>query len=203
MTLDWLLVVGAVAALAAVTAHVVQRAVEDEVTGVEDPVALMLDAEVAAASVVDEAYEAAVREAAANPSFRPDDPAFVAPFRLRCEELATARRFGEVVLGAALVVSPAAERPFRCELVFLGPSTLIDAAVPAALAEMERISVIIDSLDQDAEQAARVGVEAAFAAWLDEAVQYPIGAPPSAGDSPTAADERDDGVADAPASEDP
>ena len=63
----------------------------------------------------------------------------------------------------------------------LRPSTLIDVAVPAALAEMERISVIIDSLPQDAERAARVGVEAAFAAWLDEAVQYPIGPPPPAG----------------------
>lgn len=121
MTLEWLLVVGTVAALAAVTTYVVQRVVEDEVTDVEDPVVLMLDAEVAAALVVDEAYEAAVREATANPPFRPDDPAFVAPFRLRCEELATARRFGEVVLGAALVVSPAAERPFRCELSFRDP----------------------------------------------------------------------------------
>ncbi|MCY3807200.1 MAG: hypothetical protein OXG91_12050 [bacterium] len=118
MTLEWLLVVGAVAALAAVTAHVVQRVVEDEVAGFEDPAVLMLDAEVAASFVVDEAYEAAVREAAADPSFRPDDPAFVAPFRSRCEELATARRFGEVVLGAALVASSAAERPFRCELTF-------------------------------------------------------------------------------------
>ena len=120
MTLEWLLVVGAVAALAAVTAYVVQRVVEDEVAGVEDPVVLMLDAEVAASRVVDEAYEAAGREAA-DPSFRPDDPAFVAPFRSRCEELATARRFGEVVLGAALVASPAAERPFRCELTFRDP----------------------------------------------------------------------------------
>ena len=121
MTLEWLLVVGAVAALAAVTAYVVQRVVEDEVTGVEDPVAVMLEAEVAAAFVVDEASEAAVGEATANPSFRPDDPAFVAPFRSRCEQLATTRRFGEVVVGAALAVSPAAERPFRCELVFRDP----------------------------------------------------------------------------------
>ncbi len=120
MTLDWLLVVGTVAALAAVTAYVVQRVVEDEVTGVEDPVVLMLDAEVAAALIVDEAYEAAVREATANPSFRPDDPAFTAPFRLRCEELATTRRFGAVLLGAALVVSRTADPPFRCKLVFRG-----------------------------------------------------------------------------------
>lgn len=123
MTLEWLLVVGTVAALAAVTAYVVQRVVEDEVTGIEDPVVPVLDAEIAAAFVVAEAHEAAVREATANPSFRPDDPAFVAPFRSRCEELATARRFGEVVLGANLVVSSAAERPFRCELVFRDPDS--------------------------------------------------------------------------------
>lgn len=123
MTLEWMLLLGAVAALASATAYVVQRVVEDEVHSVEDPVALMLDAEVAAAFVVDEAYEAAVRAATANPSFRPDDPAFAAPFRLRCEELATARRFGEVVLAAALVVSPAAERPFRCELTFRDPDS--------------------------------------------------------------------------------
>ena len=123
MTLDWLLVVGTVAALAAVTAYVVQRVVEDKVHDVKDPVVLMLAAEVAAALVVEEAYEAAVREAMANPSFRPDDAAFVAPFRLRCEGLATARRFGAVLLGAALVVSPAAERPFRCELTFRNPDS--------------------------------------------------------------------------------
>ncbi|MCY3559854.1 MAG: hypothetical protein OXH20_01580 [bacterium] len=75
-------------------------------------------AEIAAAFVMAEADEAAVREAAADPSFRPDDPAFVAPFRWRCEALASARRFGEVVLGAAFVVSPTAERPFRCKFVF-------------------------------------------------------------------------------------
>ena len=118
MTLEWLLIVGAVAALAAVTAYVVLRVVEDEIDGVEDPTVLVLDAEVAAAVVVEEAYGAAVREATANPSFRPDDAAFVAPFRLRCTELATARRFGDVVLGANFVVAPAVENPFRCELVF-------------------------------------------------------------------------------------
>ena len=118
MTLEWLLIVGAVAALAAVTVYVVQSVVEDEIDGVEDPAVLFLDAEVAAAFVVEEAYEAAVREATADPSFRPDDAAFVAPFRLRCEELATARRFGDVVLGADLRVDPDAENPFRCELVF-------------------------------------------------------------------------------------
>jgi hypothetical protein len=118
MTLERLLVIGTVAALAAVTAYIVQRVVEDEVTGVKDPVVLMLDAEIAAALIVDEAYETAVREATANPSFRPDDPAFVAPFRLRCEELTAARRYGAVLRGATLVVSPAAEPLFRCDLIF-------------------------------------------------------------------------------------
>lgn len=79
---------------------------------------LILDAEIAVAFLIDEMYEAADREAATNPSFRPDDPAFVTPFRMRCEGLATDRRFSEVVLGAALVVSPTAGHPFRCELVF-------------------------------------------------------------------------------------
>ena len=123
MTLEWLLIVGTVAALAAVTAYTVQRVVEDEIHDVQDPVVLMLDAEIAAALVADEMYEAAVREATANPTFRPDDPAFVAPFRSRCEELATAHRFGQVVLGAALVVSPTAEHPSRCQLTLRDPDS--------------------------------------------------------------------------------
>ena len=119
MTLEWLLIVAAVAALAAVTAYVVQRVAEDEVDLGEDPVILALDAVIAAAFVVDEAYEAALAEAVANPhSFDPDDPDFVAPFRARCEELATAGRFVDVVVGAVFDVNPAAENPFRCVLVF-------------------------------------------------------------------------------------
>ncbi len=118
MTLEWLLIVGAVAALAAVAVYIVQSVVEDEIDGVEDPAVVVLDAEVAAAFVVEQAYEAAVREATADPLFRPDDPAFVAPFRSRCEQLATAGRFGDVVLRAEFRVFPAAENPFRCELVF-------------------------------------------------------------------------------------
>ena len=100
-----------------------QRVIDDEIHDVENPVVLMLDAEIAAILVADEMYEADVREATANPSFRPDDPAFVAPFRSRCEELATAHRFGQVILGAALVVSPTAERPFRCDLTFPDPDS--------------------------------------------------------------------------------
>ena len=116
MTLEWLLVVGVVAGLAAMTAFVVQRVVEDESERVEDPTVRVLDAEVAAAFVVAEAYEAAVRKAMANPSFRLDSPAFVAPFRSRCEELASDDRFGDVLIGAAFVASPALANPFRCEL---------------------------------------------------------------------------------------
>ena len=118
MTLEWLLVVGTVAVLAAVTAYVVQRLVEEEINEVGDPVVLALDAEIAAAFVVAEAYEAAAREATTNPSFRPDDPVFVAPFRSRCENLAAARWFGDVLLSAAFVVSPNAEHPFRCDVTF-------------------------------------------------------------------------------------
>ena len=118
MTLEWLLIVGAVAALAAVTAYIVQRVVDDEIDGVEDPAVLVLDAEVAAAVVVEEAYEAAVREATANLDFVLDDAAFVAPFRSHCEELATPRRFGDVVLDAVFFVDPGAESPFRCVLEF-------------------------------------------------------------------------------------
>ena len=100
-----------------------QRVVDDEIHDVENPVVLMLDAEIAAAFVADEMYEAAVREATPNPSFRPDDPAFAAPFRSRREELAAAHRFGQVALGAALLVSPTAKRPSRCQLTLRDPDS--------------------------------------------------------------------------------
>ena len=118
MTLEWLLIIAAIAGLAAVTAYVVQRVVDDEVDVGDDPAVLALDAEVAAAFVVEEAYEAAVGEATLNPAFTPNDPAFVAPFRSRCEGLATGSRFSDVVDDADFDVVPDAENPFRCELEF-------------------------------------------------------------------------------------
>ena len=119
MTLEWLLIVGAVAALAAVTAWVVQRVVDDEVNVDEDPAVLALDAEIAAAFIVEETYQAALREAAANPLFDPAAPAFWEPFKARCDELATAGRFGAVLSDATVPpLDTALASPFRCELTF-------------------------------------------------------------------------------------
>ena len=118
MTLEWLLVIAAIAGVAAVTAYVVQRVVDEEVKVGEDPAVRMLDAEIAAAFVVEESYGAALAEAAASPAFRPDDPAFVAPFRTRCAQLATAGRFDDVVVGANFEVDANAAAPYRCVLRF-------------------------------------------------------------------------------------
>lgn len=118
MTLEWLLIVAAVAGLAAVAVYVVQRVVEDEVVVIDDPTVLVLDAEIAAAFVVEDAYEAALREAAGNPGFDPKDDAFVARFEARCEELEADDRFGAVVVDASFNPDGVAGNPYRCELVF-------------------------------------------------------------------------------------
>ena len=125
MTLEWLLIVGAVAGLAAVTAWVVQRVVEDEIDRTEDPAVLVLDAEIAAAFIVEETYQAALREAAVDPLFNPADLAFWAPFKARCDELATAGRFGAVLSGTTFPLpDPDLASPFRCELHFRDPASL-------------------------------------------------------------------------------
>ena len=113
MTLEWLLFVAAVAGFAAVGAYIVQRVVDDEIEVADDPTVLVLDAEIAAAFVATEAYEAALREAVT-------DPMLLEPrFRPRCEELATGDRFGAVVQDASPVIDPdAAGNPYRCNLTF-------------------------------------------------------------------------------------
>ena len=114
MTLEWLLIVAAVAGFAAVGAYIVQRVVDDEIEVADDPTVLVLDAEIAAAFVATEAYEAALREAVTDP----EEPTFVAPFKQRCEELATGDRFGAVVQNARFRHDNAAGNPYRCDLTF-------------------------------------------------------------------------------------
>lgn len=119
MTLEWLLVVAAVAGIAAVAAYIVQRVVDEEVDVADDPTVLVLDAEIAAAFVAEEAYEQALRQGAANPLFDHRDSAFLAPFRARCQDLADDDRFGDVVLTGILRDAESADgNPYRCDLTF-------------------------------------------------------------------------------------
>lgn len=124
MTLEWLLIVGAVAGIAVVAAYIVQRVVGEEVGVADDPTILVLDAEIAAAFVATEAYEAALREAASNPAFDPEDATFVARFEPRCEELETGGTFGAVVQDASFVPDrDATGNPYRCNLTFRNLAT--------------------------------------------------------------------------------
>ena len=115
MTLEWLLIVAAVAGFAAVGAYIVQRVVDDEIEVADDPTVLVLDAEIAAAFVATEAYEAALREAARTPADLSSRPLF----EQSCAELASSDSFGAVVQGASFVIDPdAAGNPYRCDLTF-------------------------------------------------------------------------------------
>ena len=93
ITLEWLLIVGAVAGLAAVSVAVVTRAVEGTSDAPPDPMVRVIEAKVAAAFVEGEAVAAFV-EAERNLAIYDDGP-----FELRCTELADA--FEDVIpLGA-------------------------------------------------------------------------------------------------------
>ena len=119
MTLEWLLVVAAIAGLAGTMAYIVERVVNDEVSVVEDPTVLVLDAEIAAAFIAEEAYETALQEAATNPGLDLNNAPFVARFRTLCAQLAGGGRFGAVVAGGTLNVDPGSTaNPYRCELTF-------------------------------------------------------------------------------------
>ena len=93
ITLEWLLIVGAVAGLAAVSVAVVTRAVEGTSDAPPDPMVRVIEAKVAAAFVEGEAVAAFV-ESGRNLAIYDD-----VPFELRCRELADA--FEDVIpLGA-------------------------------------------------------------------------------------------------------
>ena len=105
ITLEWLLIVGAVAGLAAVSVAVVTRAVEGTSDAPPDPMVRVIEAKVAAAFVEGEAVTAFV-EAERNLAIYDD-----VPFELRCRELADA--FEDVI--------PLGAEPPNCRTPFDGP----------------------------------------------------------------------------------
>ena len=113
ITLEWLLIVGAIAGLAASSVLIVQRVVNDQTDVPDDPVVRMLEADIAAAAVAAEA-QAAYDD---NPPGYAADPVFES----RCNSVGG--DFSDVVDGAARWVSPAGpdrtggngdDEPARC-----------------------------------------------------------------------------------------
>ena len=97
MTLEWLLIVGAIAGLAAVSALAVQRAIDDSTDLPPDPEIRIIDAEIEAARVAQEATD----------SMKANFSGYVdATFSNRCT--AVANRFLDV-----MVPSPAWTPPTR------------------------------------------------------------------------------------------
>ncbi len=91
ITLEWLLIVGAVAGLAAFSVLAVQRVIDDTAEAPADPVVRLLEADIAAAFVASDAqadFDAAV--SAGNPSSYVDGN-----FSSRCTGVRT--DFGDVV----------------------------------------------------------------------------------------------------------
>ena len=96
MTLEWLLIVAAVAGIAAVSTLTVQRVVDDAVEVPADPVVRVIDADIAAAQIVAEAqavFDAYQMDQDQQPPY--DD----ADFELRCASDLPAQ-FADVVSSA-------------------------------------------------------------------------------------------------------
>lgn len=123
VALEWLVILGAVAGLAAFSALAVQRIVEDTVEAPEDPLVRVLDADIAAAFVASEAqewFDAAHADPAdlADPPPPYDDDVF----RRRCEQLGELQQFGDLItpawsrpgLGADRTPGTADDLPARC-----------------------------------------------------------------------------------------
>ena len=85
VTLEWLLIVGAIAGLAASSVLVVQRVLDDSAELPADPAVRVIDADIAAAFLAREADAAAL-----------SGPTDWADFELRCANLSST--FGDVVL---------------------------------------------------------------------------------------------------------
>ena len=103
VTLEWLLVVGAIAGIAASSVLAVQRVVDDTTEVPDDPLVRVLDADIAAAFIASEAQASFDASHAGGP---PPPPAYVdGPFEQRCET-GIGQRFGDVVAG-----TPAWEMP--------------------------------------------------------------------------------------------
>ena len=105
VTLEWLLVVGAIAGIAASSVLAVQQVVDDTTEVPDDPLVRLLDADIAAAFIAGEAQAAFdASQAGGSP---PPPPYDDGPFEQRCET-GIVERFGDVVDG-----TPAWEAPTR------------------------------------------------------------------------------------------
>ena len=88
MTLEWLLIVGAIAGLAASSVLVVQRVVDDTAEAPDDPRVRLLEADIAAALIADEANQAKLAQTYGNSKNK--------DLRKRCQQ-DLPRRFPDVV----------------------------------------------------------------------------------------------------------
>ena len=93
VALEWLLIVGAIAGLAASSVLVVQRVLDDTTDVPDDPLVRMLEADIAAAYVASEAQ--AISNANPSANFDIAHP----EFKSRCEDIADA--FNDVVEAAS------------------------------------------------------------------------------------------------------
>ena len=105
MTLEWLLIVGAIAGLAAGSVLAVQQVVDESTDRPPRPEVRIVDAEIAAAEV---AYEA-------DQLFRADQPSYMDnDFSERCK--AVANRFADVIEPPSDWVAPLETTPAKCKL---------------------------------------------------------------------------------------
>lgn len=98
ITLEWLLIVAAIAGIAGTSVLIVQRVVDDATDVPPDPVTRMIDADIAAARIAAEAQAAYVDSLGSGPSY--DD----ARFEEQCKKLSPdpQSRFGDAVVSADL-----------------------------------------------------------------------------------------------------
>lgn len=99
ITLEWLLIVAAIAGIAATSVLIVQRVVDDATDVPPDPVTRMIDADIAAAVVAADAQAAYDDFLDGGPSY---DDAVDAVFDGQCRDLSPdpESRFGDVVVSA-------------------------------------------------------------------------------------------------------
>jgi hypothetical protein len=96
ITLEWLLIVGAIAGLAASSVLVVQRVIDDTADVPADPVVRLLEADIEAAFVASEAQAAFGQALNSGPAYVDGD------FADRCQVNIT-QDFGDVVASAAWI----------------------------------------------------------------------------------------------------
>ncbi|MCY3786772.1 MAG: hypothetical protein OXG47_08630 [bacterium] len=115
MTLEWLLIIGAMGVVASLSVLVVERTIDDEIEVPEDPAVRLISADIDAAFVAADAVRTAIR-LAGTPS--PDDdyaPATDIDFALRCQRVVEA--YSDVLepvpdpLPSPLPASPASHYP--------------------------------------------------------------------------------------------